>query len=152
MNRERFSALAEAYGGDLKRWPAGDRAAAQAWLISTPGATDVLAQARQLDEILSTHAAPSPSPDLQRRVVTSMLAQRREPGSVLGWLPVLGALGALAAGVFAGATVIAVLPVAGPTHAGSEPLASVYEQSSFGDLTAATPAPDEASDAWVGGA
>jgi ferric-dicitrate binding protein FerR (iron transport regulator) len=135
MNRGRFSALAGAYGGDLQRWPPEERGAAEAWLISAPEAAAILEQAHRLDQALSGYALPPPPSDLQRRIVTTMLAQRRESRSLSKWLPALGAIGTLAAGAMAGAVAIAVLPVAPLLQTGSEALGSVYEQSSFGDLT-----------------
>ena len=142
MNRKRFITLADAYGGDLARWPAGEQRHAEAWLESAPEAAAILKQSRELDRTLSTYATPPPSPDLQRRIVTTMLAQRRKRGRLSGWLPALGAMGTLAVGAVGGAVVIALLPEAAASRSASDALGSVYEPSSFGDLAAVADAPD----------
>lgn len=63
MNRERFEALLDAYGADLKRWPADERAAAEAFASANSGeAEPLLAAARALDGALDAardNEAPS---------------------------------------------------------------------------------------------
>jgi hypothetical protein len=51
LSRERFEALLEAYGADVSRWPADERAAMRA-RAEEPGAAVMLAQAAALDAVL----------------------------------------------------------------------------------------------------
>lgn len=52
MNRERFSHLLEAYGGDFRRWPAQDRASAAAFAAQHPDVASAIEAARALDAAL----------------------------------------------------------------------------------------------------
>ncbi|MFD2430767.1 hypothetical protein ACFSUK_27275 [Sphingobium scionense] len=62
MTPERFAALADAYGADLRRWPSHEQDAAQAMLATDPAnARDVLARAATLDGLLDRHRVPAPS-------------------------------------------------------------------------------------------
>ena len=66
----RFRALAEAYGGDLSRWPEGDREAASAWLAANPReAAAMLDGARALDDLLGTWRTTEPAESLRSRVL-----------------------------------------------------------------------------------
>ncbi|MDB5494451.1 MAG: hypothetical protein JWP86_1788, partial [Phenylobacterium sp.] len=50
MTQDRFEALAEAYGGDVSRWPAATREAAALWMAAEPAITQAaLARAEALD-------------------------------------------------------------------------------------------------------
>jgi ferric-dicitrate binding protein FerR (iron transport regulator) len=70
MELERFAALADAYGGDLSRWPADQRAAAMQCLAQHPQAATILAQAQALDDALNALPAPAaPSELLARRLL-----------------------------------------------------------------------------------
>lgn len=72
MTAERFIALVSAYGSDARRWPEGERAAAQAYLAAQPeAARAALAEADSIDALL--HAAPMPqvSTALRDRVIAS---------------------------------------------------------------------------------
>lgn len=53
MNIERFQYLAEAFGGDLSRWPAGEQKAAAALLRATPAARRAVKEALALDALLN---------------------------------------------------------------------------------------------------
>jgi hypothetical protein len=131
MTPERFAALAEAYGGDLDRWPADAQAAARLRLASDPGAHAVLAEAAGLDALLSADVVAPPSAELQRRILTAA-AQPRPPTGLLGrWMSVLGAAGAMAAGAAMGAVLVLSI---GPSHKEPDPAGGFYEQSSFGDV------------------
>jgi hypothetical protein len=110
LTAERFNALVSAYGADVRRWPEGERTAAQTYLAAEPGAARVvLAEADALDALL--HAAPTPqvSATLRGRVIASAAEaglKARRHGRV--WLDrlalVLGAgwAAAACAGVAAG--------------------------------------------------
>lgn len=70
MDRERFLHLLEAYGGDLRRWPAETRAPAAAYAAQDAEAAAALAEARALDRALDAgrHGA-EPSAALAARVL-----------------------------------------------------------------------------------
>ncbi|HEY6254687.1 MAG TPA: hypothetical protein VIY51_02735 [Xanthobacteraceae bacterium] len=57
---ERFCGLAEAWGGDIDRWPEQERAGARQF-AETPEGRAVIRRARDLDRLLAF--APSPHPD-----------------------------------------------------------------------------------------
>lgn len=100
MDRERFSHLLEAYGGDFRRWPAQERASAAAFAAQHPDLAPALAAARALDASLDAAREETPYPaDLAAR----LLARARGPQN---WGLDRRAMIALAAcavfGVFAG--------------------------------------------------
>ena len=61
MKAERLHELADAYGADLRRWPASERAFAESLLAADPSLREVLDQAAALDALLDTAPAPAPS-------------------------------------------------------------------------------------------
>jgi anti-sigma factor RsiW len=70
MQLERFAELADAYGGDLARWPAQERAAAAQLLAAQPAAAAILIQAQALDDALNAlPASTGPSDLLARRLL-----------------------------------------------------------------------------------
>jgi anti-sigma factor RsiW len=69
MTLDRLNALADAFGGDLRRWPATDRAAAEQLLAIDPAARAVLDAALALDAVLSTSPRPQASAALRDRVI-----------------------------------------------------------------------------------
>ncbi|MEW5685128.1 MAG: hypothetical protein AB1942_09430 [Pseudomonadota bacterium] len=69
MTPERFATLAEAYGGDVARWPQGEREAAAALMSAEPAwAQSVLSAAAELDLALDAFAAPRAAGDLAQRI------------------------------------------------------------------------------------
>ena len=74
MDAQRLEALAQAYGGDLRRWPEGERSAAQGLLSTRPELASTLAVATRLDAALDTSPRPSPSAALRDRVIASAAA------------------------------------------------------------------------------
>ncbi|MEQ8405676.1 MAG: hypothetical protein RKE49_11305 [Oceanicaulis sp.] len=97
MTLTRFKALCEAYGGDLRRWPATERADAEALSAQSAEARDVLAEAALLDAALSQARSPAPSPELSRRVAESAPG----PSGAPSWAAVAAAA-ALMVGLGAG--------------------------------------------------
>ena len=62
MDLDRFAALAEAYGGDVSRWPEVEREAAALLMATEPGATaSRLAVESDLDWALDSWRAPGAS-------------------------------------------------------------------------------------------
>ncbi|MCA6297891.1 MAG: hypothetical protein IM624_01690 [Phenylobacterium sp.] len=113
----RFRALAEAYGGDISRWPEAERASAEAWLARNPreGAAELEA-ARALDDLLETWRTPEPAEALRNRVLIPAPAQVRQARR-RAFVLTLGGGAGLAAACLAGILVAPVLlstPTAGP--------------------------------------
>ncbi|WP_343609239.1 hypothetical protein [Novosphingobium sp.] len=121
----RFAELAEAYGGDLTRWPADVRDAAQRMALE-PEASAVLAEASALDAQLDLWTVPAPSPRLRQAVAGSWQAPlgRR----VRLWWSALG-LGAALAGAGAGLALASLGGVALPSASSS------FEATAFGDFS-----------------
>lgn len=71
MKADRLHALAEAYGADLRRWPASERAFAESLIAADPSLKTVLAQAAALDALLDASPAPTPSADLTARLLAA---------------------------------------------------------------------------------
>jgi hypothetical protein len=67
MSLHRFARLLEGRGADLARWPAAERAAAEALLAGSAPARRLLAEARALDALLRD-GLPSPDADAAGRV------------------------------------------------------------------------------------
>ena len=90
MDRERFDHLLAAYGGDFRRWPEEDRAAAAAFAAKNPDMAASLKEAHALDraldqargELVDTSAlaarllaqAPRQAPWLDRRAMLALAA------------------------------------------------------------------------------
>jgi ferric-dicitrate binding protein FerR (iron transport regulator) len=104
MGVERFSALAEIYGADLRRWPADERPAAEALMAAAPEATrDCLADADRLDALLGASRNPLPSPALRSSILAGAPKPRRRGFFALGfWLSGAGLAAAGVAGVLLG--------------------------------------------------
>lgn len=71
MTLDRLNALADAWGGDLRRWPTADRAAAERLLAADPAARAVLDSASALDALLFASPRPQASAALRDRVITA---------------------------------------------------------------------------------
>ena len=116
MDLDRFAALAEAYGGDVSRWPENVREAAAVLMSADPAATaPLLAAQSDLDWALDSWRTPAASATLQAAILASAPTQRRPP-AWRGWVwrTGLGAglMAAGAAGVMAGVVVSgAIAPV-----------------------------------------
>ncbi len=134
MSLERFAALADAFGADMRRWPATDRAAAQDLAQMSPSARACLAEADALDAVLDQSRVTAPSAELYQRILaqapTSKTIRLRPAASarsrLVRWLSGLGAVGVLTCGAVAGAAVVAV---SGPSHSDADSLAGLYDQT-----------------------
>jgi hypothetical protein len=87
MKRERFEELAGIYGGDLRRWPEGERAGAERLMAETPELRAVLADAGVLDALLDASPTPWPAQDLRDRVIAAAPKPSRVPSlaGLAGW-------------------------------------------------------------------
>lgn len=86
MNIERFQYLAEAFGGDLSRWPAGEQKPAAALLRACPAARRALDEALALDALLDK-ATQDDDPcriDRMAAAVAAKLSDRPAPGPAPG--------------------------------------------------------------------
>lgn len=88
MNIARFQHLAEAYGAEIERWPAADRAGARSLLARSDEARRALAQARILDAFLSL-GEPKVSDAQVERVMASLSSRldRRQAAPSTGRPP-----------------------------------------------------------------
>jgi hypothetical protein len=107
MNPNRFAALAEAYGGDIRRWPDAERDAAWAFLKAQPeSAAPALAAARRIDTALDSIASFQPSAALRDLVLASAPRSAARAASAwwtARWLaPGAGFAAACAAGAWLG--------------------------------------------------
>ncbi len=105
MTHERFEILAQAYGGDIARWPAAERdAAAMLMAVEPEFARIVLSDAGELDATLALWAPMAVSPALREAVVASAPAPRRRWGPS-AWFLRAGVGAGLAAACAAGLVV-----------------------------------------------
>lgn len=69
MTPDRFVQLLDAYGADIARWPAAERAAAQALARAAPAALQAAQdEAAALDALLATHSVAPPEPALAAHI------------------------------------------------------------------------------------
>lgn len=118
MSAERFAALADAYGGDLRRWPVGDRSGAEALLGSgDPAFALLLDRADRLDAWLEDYRVAAPSSDLAARIMSAASRPRIMWRRARLWWSGLGLAGVGLAGALAGSLAIWVaLPVISDRH------------------------------------
>ena len=113
MNAQRFESLVEAYGAEPRRWPAGERAAAEAFARTGQGAA-LLAAAAELDCVLEAAPAPQPSAASRARILEAAPRPRAWRGELERWLravaPGAGLVAAGLAGVLFGATLSGPAP------------------------------------------
>lgn len=110
MDETRFGELADAFGGDVRRWPDEVRPAARAWVDAHPLEADrALFNARQTDAALYASSNPVVSAALRDRVLASaatagLRARAGWPGlGKLLWIGGAGWAAAACAGVVFGA-------------------------------------------------
>jgi hypothetical protein len=118
MPAERFAALADAYGGDLRRWPAGDRSVAEAMLASGhPAFAAIVDRAGRLDTWLEDYRVAAPSSDLAALIMSAATRPRIIWRRARLWWSGLGLAGVGLAGALAGSLAISVaLPAIGDRH------------------------------------
>jgi len=110
MDLKRFEALAEAYGADLRRWPAAERDAADALMASQPdGARAVLSAAEALDDWLAASPPPTPSFALRDAVAAAAPKARPQRSAIVWWLSGAGFATAAMAGVIVGASALSAI-------------------------------------------
>jgi len=111
MTPERFRTIVAAYGSDARRWPDGERAAAEAWARAHPGdALAALDEAAELDAWLANDTVAPPAQALVERIVATASAARRarrRRGTV--WWSGAAFAGVGLAGALAGAVAVSML-------------------------------------------
>lgn len=110
MTPGRFCTLARTYGGELRRWPEVERAAARAFLAAGgESARRVLQAEAELDARLDLSITPAPDHALLRRVLDGAppaRSRRRPWRSAPAWLaPGAGLAAACCAGAWLGVAV-----------------------------------------------
>ena len=106
MDKERFEALIDAYGARPERWPASERAAAEAFAASSIEAMAWLDRARRLDEALDAWTMEPAGAVLRERVVAGgpkQHAARRGANVRRLWWAGAGLAAACAMGMVVGA-------------------------------------------------
>lgn len=102
MTHERFEILAQAYGGDIARWPVAERDAAALLMAAEPEfARIVLSDAGELDAAMDLWAPMTVSPGLRQAVIDSAPSMRRSWG-LRSWFMRAGVGAGLAAACAAG--------------------------------------------------
>ncbi len=126
MNRDRFEALAEAFGGSVARWPAAEREAAAALMAAEPDfARAVLAQAETLDAALDAWPRLTMGHDL-REAVIAQAGQSRARSGLRGWVWGASAGAGLAAACAAGLVMgVALYGRQAPAATSDEPISAV---------------------------
>lgn len=108
MDQTRFGELAEAYGGDLRRWPEAAREAARAWADAHPlEAERALSDPRRTDAVLFASPNPAVSMALRDRVLAAATTKARAAWPSLKkllWIGGVGWAAAACAGVMVGTT------------------------------------------------
>jgi hypothetical protein len=133
MSEERFLTLAAAYGADMARWPAGERAAAQSFVAANSQLVEAcLAAERLLDAALERYGARDEAAPLRARIIAAA-PRERAAGAMWRWLTGaglgLGLAASGAAGVAAGYTLghPAVARLMGPSELDSGQLSALAE-------------------------
>ncbi len=129
MTLERFEDLAETYGGEIARWPEGERETARALLAANAARlSPVLTAAAQLDRLLDLAPAQTVDAALLGRLIA---AAPRTPNTARRWIAGLGAALGLSAAAFAGIAVgVAVgRPQVAPTIVAEQPVVTAVDTS-----------------------
>ncbi|NTF45152.1 hypothetical protein A6U86_10670 [Rhizobium sp. AC27/96] len=130
MSAERFAELADAYGGDIGRWPQPERAAAREYAENSD-LDGALRRAADLDALLDTYVLKTAHQDLGARIATK-LARRSK---IRNWFRFgsagVGLVGIGIAGALAGSVAIAVLA---PSLTSETTMASDGTSTMFGDI------------------
>ncbi|AKM03837.1 hypothetical protein [Burkholderia pyrrocinia] len=110
MTPERFRTIVAAYGSDARRWPDGERAAAEAWARANPrDALLALDDAADLDAWLAYDTVMPPAPALVERIVATAPAPQRARRRGTVWWSGAAFAGVGLAGALAGAVAVSML-------------------------------------------
>jgi hypothetical protein len=136
LSLERFSALVEAYGGELSRFPERERAAAKELLRSSREAQQLLAAASVFDSLLASAKLDLPSPELERELaqIPARFPQQRSKLRLLPFRTPARAGLAAAAAVLLGLLGGQLNPVDAPSTDSNDSL-STGDQADIAALT-----------------
>lgn len=130
MSAERFAELADAYGGDIGRWPQPERLAAREYARSIEAA-GTLERAAELDALLDTYVFKTAPDGLAGRIVAKLARRSR----IRSWFRFgsagVGLVGVGIAGALAGSVAIAVLA---PSLTSETTVVSEGTSTMFGDI------------------
>ncbi|MDX8532816.1 hypothetical protein RFM41_13085 [Mesorhizobium sp. VK25A] len=116
MDVGRFTALANAYGSALHRWPPAEQAAAMLFAQTEQGRA-ILGRAGRLDAILDRHRVEAPSPALHRAIVARAATEVRQERRRRFWWLGFGLAGVGLAGAVAGLALVTIVhPDIQPDH------------------------------------
>jgi len=101
MKAERLHELADAYGADVRRWPASDRVFAESLIAADPSLKAVLDEAAALDALLDAAPKPVPSAALTACILAAAPRAKSRLGKAI-WYLGAGWAAAACAGVVAG--------------------------------------------------
>ena len=87
MTPERFSTLVDAYGGDPKRWPDAERAAALAYLEREPAARILVDDALRLDALIDRLQPVVATLDPRRITALAAATAQEQPAEVIVFKP-----------------------------------------------------------------
>jgi hypothetical protein len=140
MNKERFQALAGAYGGAISRWPIAERRAAT-WFAfcRRRSSREILRDARRLDRILQRSASPGLGLKLRGALIEGARGLHETAGERRSWFgAILGAglAAACAAGIGAGfmiAPLTAVDSLTSPMDPAEVAASALGNPTEFGD-------------------
>lgn len=122
MTPERFRTIVAAYGSDARRWPDGERVAAEAWARANPrDALLALDDAADLDAWLSYDMVAPPAPTLVERIVATAPAPQRARRRGTVWWSGAAFAGVGLAGALAGAVAVSMLMLGSVPSAQHEP-------------------------------
>ncbi|WP_323117768.1 hypothetical protein [Burkholderia alba] len=139
MTPERFREIVDAYGAEPQRWPAPERADAQAWAHDHRREADALLRdAAGVDAWLASDPAVEPDAALVRRIVASAPVRPARPpvrSRAFGW-PGAALAGLGIAGGLAGAFALSFFLVAGAARPAHDAPDSSYMTTGFGGSSA----------------
>jgi hypothetical protein len=133
MTEDRFRALAEAYGADLRRWPLAERDAAQAFVEANRDVAEaILDIERSLEAQLEAYIV-EPPPALRQRVI-DLAPRARAVARAWRWITALGLGVGLAASAAAGvAAGVSFAPASVTRLLGGEPVSNADDSGLLGD-------------------
>ena len=135
MTLDEFTRYAEAFGGDIARWPERVRTEAMQLSTSSAGAS-ILARERTLDAVLHDSAPDVGQARIDRvihRVVTTLAAERPRPRLASAWSRWLIPAAGLACAVGIGALAATVGPLADSgTEDAPSVLTMIFDMTSLG--------------------
>lgn len=110
MTPERFHELSEIYGGDIRRWPPPEQAAAVSFTKDYPDlAQPALKAAAELDSLLSGYQIAQPDAALRERIIAASGKSRSGWMRARLWWQGTGLAGIGLAGAVTGALLIGVI-------------------------------------------